>query len=82
MDRSVDDRDPFFKAAVSISDGAEIDWKDVGRAAIDEQTTSILVQLQVVERIARVHSAPRASSKVQVRGSRFWSRSTGARSKR
>jgi hypothetical protein len=74
VDRSADDRDPFFNAAASISDGAEIDWKDVGRAAIDEETTAILVQLQVVERIARVHSA--ASSKVHGPGSRFWSRFT------
>jgi hypothetical protein len=90
VDRSVDDRDPFFNAAVSISDGAEIDWKDVGRGAIDEETTAILVQLQVVEQIARVHSAPRASSKVRIESgskvqgprSRFWSRFTGAKPNR
>ena len=80
MDRSADDRDPLFNAAASISDGADIDWKDVGRAAVDEETTAILVQLQVVEQIARVHSEPH--SRVQVPRSGFWSRFTGARPKR
>ena len=74
MGKPADDRDPLFTAAASISDGAEIDWQDVGRAAVDEETTAILVQLQVVERIARVHSAPRARSRVQVPGSGFCSR--------
>jgi hypothetical protein len=78
VDRSTDNRDPLFNAAASISDGAEIDWKDVGRAAVDDETTAIFVQLQVVERIARIHS----SSEVQVPGSKFWSRFTGARPKR
>lgn len=78
MDRSADEGNPFLKAAASISDGAEIDWKDVGRAAVDEETTAILVQLQVVEQIARVHG----SSRVEVPRSRFWSRFTGARPKR
>jgi hypothetical protein len=59
VDKSADNRDPFFSAAASISDGAEINWKDVGRAAVDEETTAILVQLQVVEQIARVHSTAR-----------------------
>ena len=66
MDKPADDRDPFLKAAASISDGAEIDWKDVGRAAVDDETTAILVQLQVVERIARLHNPPRAGSTVRI----------------
>jgi hypothetical protein len=70
VDRSTDNRDPLFNAAASISDGAEIDWKDVGRAAVDEETTAIFVQLQVVERIARVHN----SSRVQVPRAGFCSR--------
>ena len=80
MDKTADDPDPLFNTAAAISDGTEIDWKDVGRAAVDDETTAILVQLQVVEQIARVHSGSR--SQVQVPGSRFWSRFTGARPKR
>jgi hypothetical protein len=72
--KSADDRDPLFTTAASISDGAEIDWQDVGRAAVDEETTAILVQLQVVERIARVHSAPGSRSRVRVPRSGFCSR--------
>ena len=86
MDRSADDRDPFFNAAASISDGAAIDWKDVGRAAVDEETTAILVQLQVVERIAHVHSSSKdriePAAKVQGPASGFWSRFIGTRPKR
>jgi hypothetical protein len=72
VDKSSDDRDPLFNAAASISDGTEIDWQDIGRAAVDEETTAILVQLQVVEQIARVHTQP--GSRAQVPGSRFGSR--------
>jgi len=80
VDKTADDPDPLFNTAAAISDGTEIDWKDVERAAVDDETTAILVQLQVVEQIARVHST--RSSKVPVPGSRLWSRFTGARPKR
>ena len=80
MDKTAHDPDPLFNTAAAISDGTEIDWKDVERAAVDDETTAILVQLQVVEQIARVHST--RSSKVQVPGSGFWSRFTGAWPKR
>jgi hypothetical protein len=72
VDRSADDRDPFFNAAASISDGADIDWTDVERAAVDDETTAIVVQLQVVEQIARVHSGSCCGG--QVRGSTFGSK--------
>ena len=74
MHKTADDPDPLFNTAAAISDGTEIDWKDVERAAVDDETTAILVQLQVVEQIARVHSA--GSSKVHGPGSWFWSRFT------
>jgi hypothetical protein len=74
VDKTADDPDPLFNTAAAISDGTEIDWKDVGRAAVDDETTAILVQLQVVEQIARVHST--RSSQVQVSRSWFWSRFT------
>ena len=82
MDKTANDPDPLFNTAAAISDGTEIDWKDVGRAAVDDETTAILVQLQVVEQIARVHSTRTTGSTVQVPRSGFWSRFTGAKPKR
>jgi hypothetical protein len=79
VDRSPETGDPFFTAAASISDGADVDWKDVGRAAVDDETTAILVQLQVVERIARVHSSPRVQVPRSGFCSKFLARARGPR---
>ncbi len=55
MANPADDRDPLLRVAASISDGNEIDWTDVGREAADDETTAVVMQLQVVEQIARLH---------------------------
>ena len=55
MANPADDRDPLLSVAASISDGNEIDWTDVGREAVDDETTAVVMQLQIVEQIARLH---------------------------
>ena len=55
MANPADDRDPLLTVAASISDGNEIDWTDVGREVADDETTAVVMQLRVVEQIARLH---------------------------
>ena len=56
MVKPADNRDPLLGVASSISDHTEVDWKDVEREVTDEETTAVVMQLQIVERIARLHA--------------------------
>ena len=67
MDRIADDRSRLLDLASSISDGTDIDWKDIGAEAVDEETTAVVTQLQVVEQIARLHGASRGWDSLQIR---------------
>ncbi|HEY6359776.1 MAG TPA: serine/threonine-protein kinase [Vicinamibacterales bacterium] len=67
MGRIADDRTRLLDLASSISDGTDIDWKDVGAAVVDEETTGVMTQLQVVEQIARLHGASRGWDSLQIR---------------
>lgn len=49
--------DPLFQAAAAISDRTEVDWSQVEGAA-DPEVLALAAELQLVERIARVHASP------------------------
>lgn len=67
MARIADDRSRLLDLASSISDGTEIDWRDIGAKAGDDETTAVVMQLQVVERIARLHGASHGWDSLQIR---------------
>jgi hypothetical protein len=61
--------DPLLDAAASISDGTEVNWTAVGtETASDDETTAIVQQLQIVERIARLHGNMRGRASLDLRG--------------
>jgi hypothetical protein len=67
VERPADDRDPLLGVASSISDGTDVDWQNL-RHEVDDETTKVLMQLAIVERIARVHAETRDWDSLQLRG--------------